>query len=466
MNTPHHSMRLILVLTAAFWTAGCCLSEQSFTVRDEQLLPPPVTVEQAALPMRAWTEETIPALRAYLEPDEPSPITCAAMQRADGSEIDVYQLYRLNARLLDSFIGNARGIQETAQVSPPGDEPRRSEWPGYASVQIPMSDGMQLCARLAPPRGRDAGGSYVVETHGLFAAQEGHEAHNISEALRRQGHHVLAIEMRGHGETGRLNPGFPMTFGASEVRDLLEVARWLRQAHGARRVVLLSYSITAQQAMTAAWVDATAFDPRETAKSARSPIMLGLPAPAAQQAYDGIIAVCPPTNLLEYADSLERRYLIIESPVRATFQQRIAERLRAQGERATHSMWKFVRHELRRSEWAGRYADDDAMIADVVQFIDFSGDDWEVGRRRLERVRTPLLIIATANDPLGSAQSTVRLVSRVRNPNVALVVVGRGGHTGLSAANAPYYHSVLAAFFNPETCPRSQAIAAVALGEE
>jgi predicted alpha/beta-fold hydrolase len=316
-----------------------------------------------------------------------------------------------------------------------------------------MPDGIKLHARIAEPIESDCGESYIVETHGLFCGQEGYEARNLSEALRRWGHHVVAIEMRGHGQTEQAYPSYPMSFGASEVRDLLEVARWLRQERGAKRIGLLSYSITAQQAMAAAWVDGggVVLEPENLRQS---PIFRNLPGPSEEPLYNaGIIAVAPPTNLLEYADTLEQRYTVLESPVRATFQYRIAQRLQAQGEPPAHSMWAFARHELARSGWGAQYADADSALRDVVGLVDFSGDGWERGADRLERVRTPLLIIASVNDPLGSAQATVDLVSRVENADVGLLLFPGGGHTGMSAMNAPLYQSIIRAFFDPQCGP-------------
>lgn len=440
-----------------------CFSERSFTVPEDRLVTwvqptPPAAPAAETLDARAWADVAAALFQPRLPPQGGGRVVLTAAMVRDplypGYAVNVYRRYHRNGRWLDTLPGNPTGLQQTAQVSPAGDEraPAGESWAGFEEVTIPMSDGLKLCARIAEPLGRDGDDSYVVETHGLFCGQEGYEARNMSDALRRYGHHVVAIEMRGHGQTEKLNRDRPMTFGASEVRDLIEVARWLRAERGAKRVGLLSFSITAQQALAAAWVDGGAAA-AEVAAGSGSPILAGMPAPTDHPAYDAIIAVAPPLNLVAYADSLERPYNMLESPVRATFQYRIAQRLAAQGERPAHSMWQFARHELGRSEWADRYADGDAMIADLTAFIDFSGDRWTAGARRLSAVRCPVLIVASANDPLGSAQATADLVARVDNPNVGLLLVGGGGHTGLSAMSAAYYHSLVRAFFDPRTGP-------------
>ena len=153
-----------------------------------------------------------------------------------------------------------------------------------------------------------------------------------------------------------------------------------------------------------------------------------------------------------------------QSPVRATFQQRIIARMTAAGApHPTYSMWEYARFELARTSFAPRYPTPDALLNDVIRLVDFRGGrrgDWSVGVRRLERVRTPLLVIATADDPLGSTQATVDLIARVRNPNVGLLVVARGGHMALSATDAQSYYSLLRAMYDPACCPAAATLLA------
>lgn len=442
----------ILSLALAF-AAGGCFAERSFAVREEQLVDwHPSAAQRADTPV--WTASAASALQRKLPPLSSREVVTSNEVSNLGRPLDVCRLYHLNPEHLDSLAFNLAGLAQTAQVSPPGDRKAVDDpWPGFVDVEIAMPDGLVLCGRAAEPLVNDVADSWVIETHGLFASQQGKEARNVSEALRRYGHHVLAIDMRGHGQTERRNPDYPTTFGASEVGDLIEVARWLRRERGARQVGLLTYSITAQQAMVAAWADGGGAGADDAADgSSDSPMLRALPRPRRQPAFDRVMAVAPPINLIDYADSLERRYEVVESPVRATFQQRIAERLAARGEPPAHSMWQYARHELGRSAWAAHYPDRGAMIADLTNLVDF-GTDLPAGAARLERVRVPLLVVASANDPLGSAQSTVDLLVRVRNPNVGLMLLPEGGHTGLSAMSAPYFHSLVRSFFDPATGP-------------
>ena len=453
---------LALAVGSAAFCAGGCFSERSFVVPDAQMVPAKTIAGDAGhTSARHWTEHAAVAMSCNFPADRRTVLTETAACDASGKPVDAWRVFGINPTALDKLLGNLTGLQETAKVSPPGNRDGDAErWPGFTCREIPMSDGLRIYARMAPPLEAEDNddGSYIVVTHGLFSNQQGYEARNVAEALRRFGHHVVAIEMRGHGETGRLNPRYPTTFGASEVRDLIEVARWLRDTRGAKRVGLLCFSITAQEGMTAAWADSDAIY-----EEAPSPMINGLPRPRSRPAYDAIVAVCPPLNLVDYADSLERRYTMLQSPVRATFQQRIAARMIAAGAKPTWSMWEYARFELSRTRWAAQYPNTEAMRDDLLRLVDFRGGrggDWRIGASRLERVRTPLLVVATANDPLGSTQATVDLIARVRNPNVGLLVLRRGGHTGLSAAGAACYHSMLRAAFDPVCCPTAATLLA------
>jgi len=65
----------------------------------------------------------------------------------------------------------------------------------------------------------------------------------------------------------------------------------------------------------------------------------------------------------------------------------------------------------------------------------------------------PVLIVHAANDPLAPAQEVADLFSRVKNPNVAAIILPSGGHVGFAAYNRAYYFSLIMNFFDPKTGP-------------
>ena len=67
---------------------------------------------------------------------------------------------------------------------------------------------------------------------------------------------------------------------------------------------------------------------------------------------------------------------------------------------------------------------------------------------------TPLLVLHAAEDPApGSAQAVAEVFGRVTNPNCGAIIIRGGGHTGFAAHAAPYYYSLMKAFFDPATAP-------------
>jgi predicted alpha/beta-fold hydrolase len=465
MKSCHRPIRPINLLVLLPLLAGC-FSEGSFPMVETELTPFPVrdVVMSRRPDTMSWVEAYAPRLEPRLPAGQRGALTRSTVVLPDGATIDVMRHFHTSAANVDNIFGNYRGLAPTAQVIPADEnEDAAINWIGFEPVQIRMRDQLPMVGYLAAPTRRPIPGSYIVITHGLFGSQAGHDAHNVADAMRALGHHVLAVEMRGHGATGKLNPQYPILFGAGEVDDLLTLSRWLRQEQHATRVGLISFCITAQEAMAAAWVDGGG----AATENEDSPIIRSLPRPDALPAYNGgIVAICPPMNLISYADSLETRHNIFQSPVRSTFENRVAARFAAFGRAPETSMWKYVSFELSRSARCAEYANDRAFLTDTLSFIDFSGDGWKTGARRLEHVRTPLLVIHAANDPLGSAQATTEVLSRVSNRNVGYLLLPGGGHMGFSALSAPYYYSVLRAFFDPETCPQPHLPVRVAFAEQ
>jgi predicted alpha/beta-fold hydrolase len=77
----------------------------------------------------------------------------------------------------------------------------------------------------------------------------------------------------------------------------------------------------------------------------------------------------------------------------------------------------------------------------------------------MECVRVPLLVVHAADDPVeGSAQAVADVFAQVRNANCGVIMLRRGGHTGVSAFAPVYYYSLVRSFFDPRTGPRTVAI--------
>jgi len=111
-------------------------------------------------------------------------------------------------------------------------------------VHFPSTNGISLSAWWIPA----AGGHHadVVLAHG----QSGNRSDMLGRAasLVAAGYNVLAIDLRGHGESG----GNYMTPGFKEAEDVLAAVAYLRRDDEHRRVILFGYSYGAVAVLHAA----------------------------------------------------------------------------------------------------------------------------------------------------------------------------------------------------------------------
>jgi predicted alpha/beta-fold hydrolase len=497
-------MRVAAVIVGCF--AGLaltgCLSERSFPMRPDRVVrvAPAAVVETGGgrLPAREWAERVHAAAKRRLPADDQEALTTPDLA-AGAKVVDVWSRLGIDPATVDSFWGNWRGIEETAQVAspPPAVESghiQRAPWEGFHDVVVPVgpAGSAELFGRIGvPEKSREIPGSYVIITHGLFGSLDGLDMENQVQALRHAGHHVLALEMRGHGETNCRHPEYIISFGVQETGDLLSAARWLKE-QGATRVGLVSFSITGYESLLAAWVDGT----HAVGTPGDFPLMRDMlhnvgswPAPGSpggrmsgggepvsvRTAADrkneplfngGMFIVSAPIGLVSLADSFEEARNVLDAPCKATFQGHVQARLKAYGDQPGHSMWDLARSEFRRSKYRAEYAGFEQMREDFLKLVDFhrGTQPWEAGVERMENVRVPVLVLSSANDPLGTAQNVADLFARVKNPNVGVIILKEGGHMGFSALSADYYYSLMLNFFDPGTAPGIAAERSVAAG--
>jgi predicted alpha/beta-fold hydrolase len=453
----------ILLMTA---TLAGCETTHSFPMTPgalQSIDPRDLQQGGARVPAREWVRRVQPRLDGTLPESSRHALTTSALTGRDGKIVDVCSRFGLWGRNADSMVFNYPGLKMTAQAVPAEElSASDSEWAGYECIDIPTDDEITICARVAPPTGTDLGRSYVIITHGLFNKQAGIDQVNTASALRAFGHHVVAIDMRGHGKTRDKHPDAPITFGMDEGRDLIAVSRYLQERMGATRVGLLCFSFSGFEALNAAWIDGDSC----ACQVRQSALWRCQPKPGARPAFDGgILAISPAINLISLADQMETDFGYWGSPMRYTIQGRIRNRLRERGEPESHRMWAFIESELRRSKWMDCYTSYDELLADTIHLMDFSagGSDWKQGAHRMEKVRVPLVVLQAADDPLpGSAQAVAEVFGRVSNPNCGTIMIRRGGHTGFAALSAPYYYSLMKAFFDPHTGPAGAINEAVA----
>ncbi len=214
------------------------------------------------------------------------------------------------------------------------------------------------------------------------------------------------------------------------------------------------------ESMLAAWIDgepATGGVRQGTLEVRQAALWGAQPRAEDRPAFDGgILAISPALNIIDLADQMEREFWLLDSPMRAAIQRRIRSRMAARNLPETHRMWGFIESELSRSQWMKGQRKYDDLLGEARWFLDFSAgaSHWSEGTARMARVRTPLVVLHAADDPVpGTAQAVAELFGRVSNPNCGAIVIGRGGHTGFAAVSAPYYYSLMKTFFDPRTAP-------------
>jgi pimeloyl-ACP methyl ester carboxylesterase len=217
---------------------------------------------------------------------------------------------------------------------------------------------------------------------------------------------------------------------------------------------LIGYSIGGHHALMAAWLDG---NPSLAGRS-NSPVVRTLAEPELRPQFDGgIFVISPVLNMIDYANSLNTRRSILDSPVRSVFQSSCEKRTKEISGRASYRMWDLMECELRRSRWMAMYPNYPMLMDDNLRFIDFcqlAGP--AVGAKRMDAVRVPVLILQAADDPLsGSAQAIADVFAGVENPNCGVVLLKEGGHGGFPALSKAYFYSLMKCFFDPATAPRS-----------
>lgn len=396
---------------------------------------------------RRWLRQTHDALAPLLPPGRRA-LTTEELGALGRAPRRLYEHFRQDPAALTSPLRNARGLYYTS-VAAAGDatdgagaaEP--APWGGFRSVWVPAAEGLRLFGRLGC---QETDADAILIAVGLFGDLDGHRYRDLSRALRARGHHVLALEMRGHGRTGAAHPGAPLTFGVLEAVDLLSAAAWVRGACPTRRVGLIGFSWGALDAVLAAWLDG---DPGTS--DPRDPIGRRLPAPGARPAFDaGVLALSPVLDLVDLGERYERRAAFLSDPARYLIQKTIARYLERRGGPQDHRVWPLVRFELARSAFGLEYGDAARTLRRSLRHLRLTGAE---GAAKLERVRVPLLIVHAADDPVAPAHPLGELAARVRNENVSTLLLPGSGHIGLAAQAPGYYEALIARFFDAAQGP-------------
>ncbi len=463
MNTIRFLKLPVTLLAVGFMGASFgCFSERSFPLHDNDSVRVRTRPhDHGPKTTRAWLSEAHSQLKHLLPHGAPSALLTGDLLDAQGQPVDVLKHFKLQRDTLESLAGNFQGLEHSAQLT--GSDFSRDlpppKWPGCEDVWIAVNSNLSLHGLLGYARDRDGrpiDSDCIVLLPGLLGHNGALRTRDLTAALLRSGFHVLAVELRGHGQTDVKYPEVYYTFGTLETGDLMAVSEWLQNRPHIRRTGLVGYCWGANEALLAAW-----YDGRSESHPSIAPRLAPFlrPVSASRHYEAGVIAFSPVLRFEEIIDAMDPERSVLINPVLSSLQGTVQTRVREKAhdrypgfDRQAYigSLRKLIDYEFDRSETSYPGSAQDAM--QCLRFLPYRGRS---DGAKLADARVPVLIVQAANDPLACAQDVADLIARTSNPNIAALVLPGGGHIGFAAYARAYYFSLILNFFSPQNGPRT-----------
>ncbi len=426
-----------------------CFHQRSFPLRavDQRAFQLAASVAPRQTAAVAWLATVHPRLRHLLPEDGAGTLLTGDLER-NGRPIDVYAHFGLDQEYLNSVLYNLIGLMNTANVTQRGTslEQAPPRWKGFQDIWVPVAPDLELAGRLGLARadGRVRRADCIVLIPGLLGDNGLWRTRDIAYALRDSGLHVLALELRGYGQTEVRYPDHNYCYGIREVGDLLAVSEWLEEQPHVRRTGLIGFSWGANEALLAAWEDGRAADDPHVAPRLTT---LQRPRNARRHFQAGVIAFSPVIGFEELVEKLKQNWSLLADPVLNRMQAGLRARWgRKEGGAGSGDLGELVKLELRRAGLTYPGGLDDA-----TRYLRLIGPPGQRQIGKLRAARIPVLVVQAANDPLGSAQRVADLLAGLRNPNVAGVILPGGGHNGFAAYDRAYFYGLILNFFGEDT---------------
>lgn len=452
--------RFAVVILAAL-SAGC-LSEQSFPMQAGDLAPIAQDHRPDAPPhaTRDWLVQVSPHLNHLLPSGTKPPLLTDEMTR-DGKPVDVMAHFGRNPLRLQKLFGNFSGIIQTAQCVGAGYNPGEGQpWPGFEEVWIPIREDLSLCGWIAMAREGSRLEAPIIDSNcivllpGLLGNHEIIRTHDLARALLDHGHHVLSVELRGHGKTDLRYPDIGYNFGVTEVQDLMIVSEWLEARPHIKGTGLVGFCWGANTAMIAAWFDGRSADdpnlsPRQ--RELHGPPRLG------RHFTAGVIAFSPTLRFEEILEILKTPRSMTREPMYAGLQDMVLGRAQHKGyANPTGDLRWLIDREYERSVLNYPNSVEEGLT--FLRWMPFQDPQArkKPAHDKTSSIRIPTLVVAAANDPLVGGQDLADFIAGVRNPNVAALLTPGGGHVGFPAWNRRYYFNLILSFFDTRRGPGAQ----------
>jgi pimeloyl-ACP methyl ester carboxylesterase len=406
------------------------------------MVDPPAPAVPEPLTARQWLVQASPQLARLLPVHRKAPLLTDQLVTPQGRPADVVAHFGIKTDRLESIFVNFLGLTYSAQAimrrGPPTNPP---PWEGFEDVWIPVSDDLEVAGRLGWARDRDGrviDANCIVILPGIRGDNNILRVRDLAKALRRSGFHVLSLELRGTGATGRRFPKYEYTWGILETDDLLIVADWIQGKPHVRATGLVSYSWGANQAILTAWAEGRRGSegiPPRLREHLHSP-------PLGPRRYRaGMIAFSP---IIRFEDLIDK--LTVEQPawlhpalagVQITVRDRMIEKHYPHPCGSVRELIKYVGIGY------------DGEVEDGLEYVRLVPYKGLPAYDRLNGVRMPLLIVQAADDMVTPAQDLADLMATVHNPDVAVMMLPSGGHIGFAPYASAWYYNLILNYFDP-----------------
>ena len=428
-----------------------CFSERSYPVvaHDIVRFQPP---EAARVSARAWIVDAHAELQHLLPRERHTALLTAALSNGDGQPTRVLDHFKLRFDDLDTLLGNLDGLMHTAHLASAqltfGELPA---WPEFEDVWIPITPDLELAGRLGlvtDESGQPVQADCIVVLPGLLGDNGVMRTRDLSIALRDDGFHVLALELRACGQTEARYPGVPNAWGVYETQDLLLVSEWLERRPEVQRTGLIGFCWGGNIALLTAWADC-----RPTNDPSVAPELAEYAQEVSERRHytAGVLAFSPVLRFEDLIDQLDRPRSPLFEPVLAAFQDTLRLRQQVKEHPAvTGSLRDLIRQEI--DNWGFTITDAMQHGLTYLRLLPYGS---KPAGDKLECAGVPVLIVQAANDPLVPAQDLADLITRTSNPNVAALILRGGGHVGFAAYSRAYYFSLIFNFFDAQAGPRA-----------
>lgn len=459
MRSPLYSERLpvtiiaSLVLLLTIGIAGC-LREMSFPLNKPDIVHLSPDSEAAGgeqtLSTRAWLVQAQKQL-ACPWPRERTALTTDQLVDDQGRPIDVYARMGKPKQHLNIIVKNFNALVHSYQAAAPGyaiDTPAPL-WPGFKTVWIPIEDELKLCGRLgfAETSGKVQLADCIVLLPGIWGDNGVLRTRDLANALRDSGFHVLALELRGHGQTEACFPDVHYTFGLMETQDLLKVSEWLQDHYPSiRRTGLIGFCWGGNLAILAAWYDGCGGK-----HSSITPSVARHLDPVSSRSHfeAGVISFSTVLDWEEIVDGSDQPHGSLENPCYYALQEVNRDRMMfKQHPEVSGNLRRLIAYEYVQSPLTSSFP-----IMDCYRFLRFLPHGNLPWDDKLSSVRVPLLMVHAVNDPFTLAQTLPDMIATTKNPNVAGLMLHGGGHIGFFPYNKAYTYSLILNFFDPRLGP-------------